>query len=107
MDLVEAVHKLVNSMDRLRTGLRNQVERAALSVPANIAEGYGRSSRGDYLRFLAIAAGSLRELETLIDCAVRTHACTASAAKRSLDLADEVGRILYGLRKSLTNSPTR
>ncbi|NER04650.1 four helix bundle protein [Okeania sp. SIO1I7] len=47
-------------------GLTNQIRRASVSVPANIAEGYGRKTKNEYIQFLHIALGSLRELDTLL-----------------------------------------
>lgn len=101
MSLVDAVHQLVRALSHRDSHLATQLTRAAVSVPANIAEGYGRSGRGEYLHFLSIATGSLREVETLALVARRGDARTAVAADRVLSIADETGRVLHGLRKSL------
>ncbi len=53
-----------------------QIRRASSSIPANISEGYGRRSAGDYKRFLNIAQGSVNELQTFLLLAVRVHLCT-------------------------------
>jgi len=65
MDLVERIYRITDKMpDRERWGLVSQMCRSAVSVPANIAEGYGRQSTGEYRHFLSIGRGSLSELET-------------------------------------------
>ena len=80
-----------------RYGLAAQVRRAAVSVPANIAEGHGRSSPADYARCLAIARGSLMELETHLIVAQRLEYIGSEELTYALTLSGEVGRILNGL----------
>lgn len=102
MDLVEAVYELTASWpDRELFGLTSQSQRAATSIPANIAEGYGRTHRGDYLHHLSIARGSLFELETLLMIAVRTSACDRDRARAVWIQAQAVGRLLARLIQSL------
>ena len=65
MDLVEQVYRIAKTLPaEERYGLTSQIQRAAVSIPANVAEGHGRTHRGDYLHHLSIARGSLAELET-------------------------------------------
>ncbi len=72
MDLVTGCYRLTKQLPSSETyGLAGQIQRSAVSVPANIAEGHGRDSIGDYLRFLSVANGSLRELETELMIAAR------------------------------------
>ena len=82
-----------------RYELTSQLRRAALSVPCNIAEGYGRRGRGEYLQFLGYARGSLREVETCILFAVSMG--FGGPAEGLLALCEEIGRVLYGLEESL------
>jgi len=81
--------------------LSDQIIRASLSVPANIAEGQGRLSKADNARHLAIARGSLRELETLLAHAENTAVMTAEALQQARGFADEVGRMLTVLIRKL------
>jgi four helix bundle protein len=86
-------------------GLSSQIRRAAVSIPANIAEGYGRGSRKEYVQFLLIAQGSLKELETHIIIAEKLGYLTL--AQRDLELAqsDEIGRMLGSLIRRLKQPP--
>jgi four helix bundle protein len=87
-------------------GLTSQLVRAAVSVPANIAEGNARPSRKDYARFIGIARGSISELDTLlllaVDCAVLGKDAVAPVAI----LCDEVGRMLTALWLKLDADPS-
>ena len=82
-------------------GLASQIRRAGVSVPSNIAEGYGRGSRKEYLQFLSIAQGSLKELETQTILAERLGYATVSQAERILSDSEIVGKMLGGLIRSL------
>ncbi len=86
-------------------GLTSQMRRAAISVPANIAEGYGRSHRGDYLRHLSIANGSLKELETEMLIASEMGLVSASHTRAFARLTDEIGRMLRVLTRRLCGHP--
>jgi four helix bundle protein len=102
MDLVDSVYKLTKHWPREEVfGLTNQVRRAAVSVPSNIAEGHGRKQDGDFGRFLSIAYGSLMEVKTQLLIAVRQRFCEQTVAAPTLALADEVAKLLNGLRKSI------
>ncbi|MGO8816539.1 MAG: four helix bundle protein [Terriglobia bacterium] len=101
MDLVVESYRLAKFLPKSETfGLTSQIQRAAVSIPANIAEGHGREHLGDYLRYLSIANGSLMELETHILIMQRLYTI-GSEAQTALVMTDELGRMLSGLTKSL------
>ena len=106
MDLVVAVYKASSTWPKEEQyGLTNQVRRASVSVPSNIAEGQGRRGRAEFLRHLGIAHGSLRELETQVIIASRLHYLGKEHSDRLLAQAAEVGRLLQGLMRSLEPTP--
>ncbi len=84
-------------------GLAGQIQRAAASIPANIAEGHGREHIGDYLHHLSIANGSLMELETHILVAGRLKYLEQRQVEQLLAQAGTVGRMLAGLIRPLKN----
>jgi four helix bundle protein len=84
-----------------RFGLVSQMRRAAVSIPANIAEGHQRTSTRDYLRFLSIASGSLAELETLIELASRLYSIRTTSIEELVGQADELGKMLRSLQHRL------
>ena len=85
-------------------GLTNQMRRASVSIPSNIAEGQGRSSKKDFIHFLHIARGSLQELETQIIIAFRLEFLPENSRAFLLSLTNELSKILNGLIRAL--SPT-
>ncbi len=84
-----------------RFGLTSQLRRAAASVPANIAEGHARSSTKDYLRFVAIAIGSLAETATFIELAGRLNYGDIDELRKIFEMTTEERRMLRALQKSL------
>lgn len=103
MDLVVHVYALSKTWPREELySLTSQARRAAVSVPANIAEGYGRSGRASYVHFLKIAQGSLKELETHVEVAERVGLIDRDRCQALLDEADVVGKLLNGLIRSLS-----
>jgi four helix bundle protein len=88
-----------------RYGLADQLRRAAVSVPANIAEGNGRESRRSYRHFLSIAAGSLAEIDTHLELIERIGYVSASELVPARTLVDRVARMLTMLRRSLVPHP--
>ncbi len=104
MDLVvSCYHASSRIPDSERYGLTSQLRRSASSVPANIAEGWGRDSSKEYLRFLSIAYGSLVELETHIQIAERLNYMEETKANSLLEQSNEIGKMISGLKKSIQN----
>jgi four helix bundle protein len=103
MDLVEEVYTATKEFPKEELyGLTSQLRRAVVSIPSNIAEGQGRNSPKEFVQFLAIAYGSLREAETQILIAERLRYLDSQHVINLMNLAGEVGRLLNGLSKSLT-----
>lgn len=102
MDLVALCYQMTQVFpDNQKYNLTSQLQRAAISVPANIAEGHGRQATGDYIHHLSIARGSLMELETHIQIARRLNYLEESTQARFLKLTEEIGRMLSSLAASL------
>jgi four helix bundle protein len=102
MDLVVESCKIVNLLPKNEVySLATQIQRAAVSIPANIAEGHGREHLGDHLHHLSCANGSLMELETHFLIARRLSYITETQLQVVLDNAAELGRMLAGLISKL------
>ena len=87
-------------------GLTSQMRRCAVSVPSNIAEGYGRRATGDYLRFLQIGIGSVYELQTQLEISKNFGYLAESDSTRLLEDLAEIERMLASLTSKL-RSPQR
>ena len=83
-------------------GLSNQLQRAAVSIPANIAEGRERQHKKEFIQHVSIAYASLAELETHIQIAERLNYLDQNTVKKISEKTSEVGRMLNGLRNSLS-----
>jgi len=104
MDLVLRIYALTDRFPRSELyGLSGQLRRAGVSIPANIAEGNSRLSTAAYLNHVQIALGSLGELRTLVEIAVRLQYVQAEERLTVERQLHEVGRLLYGLRTALKN----
>ena len=102
MDLVDCVYALVKLLPAdERFGLCSQLSRAAVSIPSNIAEGYGRHHRGDYIRHLSFARGSLMEVETQLMICARNFIDREQVIP-AWQLAQETGKLLTALIRSLS-----
>src|SRR4051812_16115353 len=98
MDFVTEVYRASTAFPKVEIyGLTAQLRRAAVSIPSNIAEGQGRGSDAELVRFLRISHGSLRECETQIEIAQRLGYLLADVAAGLIDRAAEVGRLINGL----------
>jgi four helix bundle protein len=96
------VYKLTSAFpDSERFGLTNQLRRAAVSVASNVAEGYGRSTKGEYIQFLGHARGSNSEIETQLVIAKALGFGSKQALQKAEESCNEVGRMLSAMMKSL------
>lgn len=102
MDLVVHCYQIAARFpDTERYGLCSQLQRAAVSIPANIAEGQGRSHTKEFLNHLSIAYGSLMEVETHLQIADRLKYVTEITIAEHLNQTAENGRMLNGLANAL------
>jgi four helix bundle protein len=106
MDLATDCYRLTQPFPKTELyGMTSQIRRAATSIPANIAEGYGRKTRGEYIQFLYIAQGSLKELETHWLLSERVQLTDHNTATPILKHCEKTGKLLSALIRSL-NTPT-
>lgn len=104
MDLVVHVYGLTKSFPREEVyGLTSQIRRAAASIPANIAEGQGRRSKTEFRQFLGHARGSLLELDSHLELALRLEYLNFDYHEGAQSRISEVGRIINGLMRSLSS----
>ena len=102
MDLAVECYEATKTFPREELfAMTSQIRRAASSIPANIAEGHGRGSRKEYRQFLRTAQASLRELETHLLLSARVKLLPEPVAAKLLRTADQLGRMLQALQKSL------
>jgi four helix bundle protein len=107
MDLAVEAYRLTGSFPKHEAfGLGAQMQRAAVSVPSNIAEGHAREHRKEYLHHLSMAQASLAEMETHAELAARLGYCPLQHVTAFLEKADSLGKQLRALRTAL-KSPRR
>jgi four helix bundle protein len=105
MTLAEACYRVTKEFPREELfGMTSQIRRAAVSVPANIAEGYGREAAGSYVQLLRVAQGSLKELETHLVLAERVGLAEKGVLEPTLVSCEEVGKMLRALIRAVQNS---
>lgn len=108
IDLVKNVYELTSGFPRNEVyGLASQMQRAAVSVPSNIAEGHARESTKEYLQHISIAQASLAELETQVEIAKQLNYVTEVDASQLIEKVSSLGRQLFALRNALTNPKAR
>ena len=108
MSLVEEIYAVSRKLPKEELyGLTSQLRRAAVSIPANIAEGQGRRTSKEFRHFLSVAHGSLRELETCVMLCERLGFTVREDSERLLSRASEVGRLINALSNSIGRPDTR
>lgn len=108
IESVDAIYPATASFPRNEIyGLTSQMQRAAVSVPSNIAEGHTRESTKEYLQHLSIAQASLAELETQIEIAKRRNYISEIDTSRLIESVSSLGRRLFALRNALINSKAK
>lgn len=102
MELVKEIYQITKEYpkDEIYV-LTSQIRRAAISVPANIAEGCGRDTKKEFLRFLDISNGSAMELATLTELSKELGFIKTSQAKIVIDHTIEISKMIYNLKKSM------
>lgn len=98
MNLVTDIYQLTRNFPQAEMfGLTSQLRRASISIPSNIAEGYGRNTSKDYLRYLQIALGSLYEIQTQLEIASNLHFLEIFDFNKMISLCLEIERMLTSL----------
>jgi four helix bundle protein len=102
MDLAKRIYRITEKFPSAeRFGLTNQLRRASVSLPSNLAEGHARSGAGEFSRFISIAMGSLAELETQVMLSKELGYLDAAVSESLLGDMDVIGKMLRGLAKSI------
>jgi len=102
VELALSIYRLTKTFPaEERYGLTSQIQRAGVSVPSNIAEGYGRGTRKEYKQFLTIARGSTLEVQTQLIIENELGYCNLAALAQAESLSEEVSKMLYSLIQKL------
>ncbi len=108
MALVTEIYKITKTFPKDETyGLIAQIRRCAISIPSNIAEGYGRNSTSDYIRFLHIATGSLYELQTQMEIAFKLEYLKKADFDELYGSSREIERMLSSLSRKLNSKQAK
>jgi four helix bundle protein len=102
MEIAELCYRLTRRFPREEAfGLTSQINRSSSRIPANIAEGYGRFGRKEYLYFIRVSNGSVKELETHLILSCRVELADRESVDQILELCDQEGRMLLSLLRSI------
>lgn len=105
MEMTTLLYKTIKKLPKEETyTLCDQMRRAAISIPSNIAEGFGRNSKKEYLQFLYIANGSVCELETQLILCVNINYLSEIETQPTMDLLSEIGKIIMTITKKLNSN---
>jgi four helix bundle protein len=103
IDLVAEVYRIASKLpSNEQYGLTPQLRRAAVSVPANIAEGFGRWHSNEFVRILLIANGSLKEVETHLFIGNKLALLSAADTSAALQMSSEISKMIFSLRDKLS-----
>jgi len=104
MDLVTNIYQKTEEFpDSEKYGLVSQIRRSAVSIPSNIAEGYGRNSNGEFQRYLNISMGSLFELQTQIEIAQNLDYFENDSGAKMYNMSREIERMMSSFMRSLND----
>lgn len=106
MELAKEVYRLTQGFpNEEKFGLVSQLRRAAVSIPANIAEGQARHTTGEFVQFISHAEGSVAEVDTQLTLAVDLGFCNQQDAQAAFGLVSDLRNMLNALRRTLARSP--
>lgn len=107
MDLVVEIYKISKLLPKEETyGISDQIRRAVVSIPSNIAEGQSRNSAKEFIQFLSIARGSLAELETQLLICTKVNILSEDNIAEAQNITTEVGKMIKGLMNKLNSQLT-
>lgn len=102
MDLVEETYRIAKGLPREELyALSDQMRRAAISIPSNIAEGHVRKTKKEYANFLSVARGSNAELQTQFQICIRLGYATEERIEKAIQLTEEIGKMLQAIIQKL------
>ncbi len=105
MDFITELYPLLKTFPKEEQfGLTSQLKRSAISIPSNIAEGYGRNSKNDFIRFLNIAMASLFETQTQLEIAFRLEFINKTDYTKQFEQTREIERMLSSFIQSIKNN---